>query len=76
MAPSQLLITPEGKVKCEWSHLQLNNQHLRYYRRLQEGREGEEGGGEGETETGWEDFTSPEEQWLVKEREMSSRLNL
>jgi hypothetical protein len=57
-----LLITPEGKLKCEWSHLQLNNQHLRYYRRLQEGREGEpdrEEEGEGETETGWEDFTSP-----------------
>lgn len=57
-----MLITPEGKLKCEWSHLQLNNQHLRYYRRLQEGREGEpdrEEEGEGETETGWEDFTSP-----------------
>lgn len=74
VAPSQLLITPEGRLKCEWSHLQVNNQHLRYYRRLQEGRE-EEGERE-ETETGWEDFTSPEEQWLVKERETSSRLNL
>jgi hypothetical protein len=53
--------------------LQVNNQHLRYYKRLEEGREGEgererEGQGEGETETGWDDFTSPEEQWLVKER--------
>jgi hypothetical protein len=24
----------------------------------------------------WEEFTSPEEQWLIKEREQSSRLNL
>lgn len=49
VTPSQLLITPEGKLKCEWSHLQVNNQHLRYYRRLQEDREeGEDEKEEGE----------------------------
>jgi hypothetical protein len=60
VTPSQLLVTPEGRLKCEWSHLQVNNQHLRYYRRLTEGR-GDREEAEGEaTETDWEDFTSPE----------------
>jgi hypothetical protein len=36
----------------------------------------EEDCGNSETDMEWEEFTSPEEQWLIKERERSSRLNL
>lgn len=77
--PFQLFITPEGRLKCEWSHLEINNVHLRYFRRLNGSAEkelAEEDWASSETEMEWEEFTSPEEQWLVKERERSSRLNL
>lgn len=75
--PFQLFITPEGRLKCEWSHLEINNVHLRYYKKLNAEKEMvEEDWGNSETEMEWEEFTSPEEQWLVKERERSSRLNL
>lgn len=29
--PAQLVVTPEGKLKADWSHLQTDNAHLRYF---------------------------------------------
>ena len=37
-----VLVTPEGKVKVDWSHLQLDHSHLRFRKELKYGR----GGGE------------------------------
>lgn len=39
--PFQLYITPEGRLKCEWSHLEINNVHLRYYKKLNSSAEKE-----------------------------------
>jgi hypothetical protein len=32
--PSLLVITPEGKVKADWSHLQAANSHLSFFQAL------------------------------------------
>ncbi len=53
--PSQLVVTPEGKLKVDWSHLQADNGHLRYFEALEGGL----------TDICW---FSPEEQWLLRER--------
>jgi hypothetical protein len=58
--PALLVVTPEGKLKADWSHLQANNGHLRYYKVLEDGGTG----------TWW---FSPEEQWLLRERYACSK---
>lgn len=34
--PSLLEVTPEGKLKANWSNLQLDNRHLRFFRGREE----------------------------------------
>jgi hypothetical protein len=76
-------ITPEGKLKCNWAHLESNNTHLKYYQAITEnmphtkecGDFGRRSEGiklqvdEGEETThDANNFLSPEEKELVTER--------
>ena len=54
--PNMLEVTPEGKLKADWSHLEMGNEHLRLKKELYYGKNG--------TGPWW----APEERWAMQER--------
>lgn len=78
--PQQLVVTPEGKLKCSWSHLQANNAHLRYFQALSEYfpdlKECVPIQPTDPQQDDSSEFLSPEEKWLLSEKERTSRINL